>query len=247
MIDVDFKLSVNDGKRHFDLSVKFATNAPFAALYGASGAGKTLTLQAIAGLLQPSEGHIKLNGHTLFDSRLGINLKPADRQVGYLFQNYALFPHLSIRENIAFGLTSWSNPCPTPEAQARVQMLLDRFGLDALAESRPDTLSGGQQQRAALARALARNAKILLLDEPFASLHPSLRKNLRHELAQMRREWNIPALMITHDIEDAEALADVVFVYEEGQVIHEIAPQELSLWETTIGSKMSHLRNIGTL
>jgi len=222
MIDVDVALRMQDGKRHFELAVRFATDAPFAALYGPSGAGKSLTLQAIAGLLKPTAGRILLDGRTLFDAERGIDLSPPDRRIGYLFQDYALFPHLSVRENISFGLTSWRRRRPAPADRERVEMLLARFGLTDMAASRPDKLSGGQQQRVALARALACEPKVLLLDEPFAALNPMLRGALRQELAQVREQWNIPVLMITHDVDDVLALADVAFVYEQGRIVQEL-------------------------
>ncbi|CAN7558526.1 ABC transporter ATP-binding protein [Variovorax paradoxus] len=222
MIDVDLKLTVTDGARRFDLAARFATDVPFAALYGPSGAGKTLTLQAIAGLLHPSAGHVRLDGRTLYDSARGIDVPAPARRIGYLFQNYALFPHLSVRENVAFGLTAWHRRRLPPREAERVQALLEGFGLAALADSRPQKLSGGQQQRVALARALACQPQVLLLDEPFAALNPMLRSELRQELAQVRRQWGIPVLMITHDIEDVLALADVAFVYSDGQVVREI-------------------------
>ena len=228
MIDVDVSLSVADRNRRFDLAVRFSTDAPFAALYGPSGSGKTLTLQAIAGLLRPSRGHIRLNGRTLFDAAAGIDIAPPARRVGYLFQNYALFPHLSVRQNVSFGLTSWHRGRLSPDEHDQVQRLLDRFGLAATAESRPATLSGGQQQRVALARALACQPQVLLLDEPFASLNPMLRQSLREELAEVRRQWGIPALMITHDAEDVLALADVAFIYDRGQVVQQIGMHDAS-------------------
>ncbi len=222
MIDVDLRLTVSDRTRRFDLAVRFATGAPFAALYGPSGSGKTLTLQAIAGLLKPSAGHVRLDGRTLFDAQAGIDLAPPQRRIGYLFQDYALFPHLSVAQNVAFGLTSWPRRPPPPADANRVDSLLEAFGLGELAGSRPATLSGGQRQRVALARALASEPQVLLLDEPFASLNPMLRQSLRQELGQVRERWGIPALMITHDIEDVLALADVAFVYERGQIAREV-------------------------
>ncbi len=221
MIDVNLELTVTDGRRRFDLAARFATDAPFAALYGPSGSGKSLTLQAMAGLLTPRAGHIRLNGRTLFDAAQRINVPPPQRRVGYLFQDYALFPHLSVRDNVAFGLTSWRSGLGAGDRQ-RVDTLLDSFGLADMAGSRPATLSGGQRQRVALARALACEPQVLLLDEPFASLNPMLRESLRKELAEVRQRWGIPALMITHDVEDVLALADVAFVYSDGQVVREI-------------------------
>lgn len=222
MIDVELRLSVGDGVRRFALQAAFQTEAPFVALYGPSGAGKSLTLQAVAGLLKPDAGHVRIDGRILFDSAAGVNLPARERGIGYLFQHYALFPHLSVRENVGFGLTSWNRRRLSAADRDSVQALLDAFGLADLAESRPRTLSGGQQQRVALARALACRPKLLLLDEPFAALNPMLRGELRRELAEVRRRWNIPVLMITHDIEDVLELADVAFVYHEGRVVQEI-------------------------
>jgi molybdate transport system ATP-binding protein len=222
MIDIDLRLSVGDGVRQFELQARFATDAGFTALYGPSGAGKSLTLQAIAGLLKPAAGHIRIDGRALFDAARGIHLPARERRMGYLFQHYALFPHLSVRENVAFGLTSWRRRRPAPDDAASVQDLLDSFGLAGMAESRPRTLSGGQQQRVALARALACQPRMLLLDEPFAALNPMLRASLRRELAEVARRWAIPVLMISHDIEDVLELADVAFVFEEGQVVRKI-------------------------
>jgi len=222
MIDVDIRLSVGDGRRHFDLHARFRADVPIAALFGPSGSGKSLTMQAIAGLLRPDAGHIRLDGRTLFDSSRGIDLPVPERRIGYLFQDYALFPHLSVRENVAFGLTSWLRRRPSAKEAASVDSLLDAFGLAALARSRPQTLSGGQQQRVALARALACEPQVLLLDEPFAALNPMLKSSLRRELADVGARWRIPVLMITHDVEDVLALADVAFVYRAGSVVREI-------------------------
>jgi molybdate transport system ATP-binding protein len=222
VIDIDLQLTVRDGARRFDLTARFATGAPFAALYGPSGAGKSLTFQAIAGLQRPARGHVRLDGRTLFDAAQGIDVPAHERGIGYLFQNYALVPHLTVRENVAFGLTSWRRRRLSPEDAQRVDALLHSFDLAALAASRPRTLSGGQQQRVALARALACRPRLLLLDEPFAALNPMLRHTVRQDLAAMQRDWNIPVLMISHDIDDVLDLAAVAFVYENGQVVREV-------------------------
>ena len=234
MIDVDITLSVSDGRRRFDLAARFATDAPFVALYGPSGAGKTLTLQTIAGLIRPDSGHVRVAGRTLFDSASRVDLPAPQRQTGYLFQNFALFPHLSIRDNIAFGLRSWYRRGLSSADRDQVQALLESFELASLAESRPHTLSGGQQQRVALARALACRPRVLLLDEPFAALNTMLRRALRADLAAVRRRWGIPALMITHDIDDVLELADVACIYEDGRVVRQVElrkvpPDEASL------------------
>lgn len=223
MIDVRLSLSVSDAAarhpRRFDLDIAFATEAPFVALYGPSGAGKSLTLQAMAGLLPVHAGHVKLNDRTLLDTAAGIDRPPEARGVGYLFQHYALFPHLSVRDNIAFGLTSWRRRLQASDA-ARVDELIESFGLRAMAASRPATLSGGQQQRVALARALACNPQVLLLDEPFAALHATLRRELRTELRALRQRLGIPAIIVSHDPDDVLALADEVLMLDGGRVRH---------------------------
>jgi molybdate transport system ATP-binding protein len=228
MIDVDITLGVSDGRRRFDLAVRFATDAPFVALYGPSGAGKTLTLKTIAGLIRPNAGHIRVAGRTLFDSAAGVDLPAPQRRTGYLFQNFALFPHLSVRDNIAFGLRAWYRRGLSRADRDQVQSLLDGFELANLADSHPHALSGGQQQRVALARALACQPRILLLDEPFAALNTMLRRALRADLAAVRRRWGIPALMITHDIDDVLELADVACVYEDGRVVRQVDLREAS-------------------
>ncbi|MBW8846228.1 MAG: ATP-binding cassette domain-containing protein [Burkholderiales bacterium] len=230
MIDVRLQLSVSDTRRRFDLDIAFATDAPFVALYGPSGAGKSLTLQAMAGLLPVQAGHVRLNGRALLDTAAGIDLPPEARGVGYLFQHYALFPHLSVRDNIAFGLTSWRRRLKADDA-ARVDELIESFGLTAMAASRPATLSGGQQQRVALARALACNPQVLLLDEPFAALHSALRRELRVELQRVRAQWGIPAVMVSHDAEDVLALADEVYLVDGGQVCQRLAAGDPGLRE----------------
>jgi molybdate transport system ATP-binding protein len=222
MIDIDLELAVSDGRRRFDLRVSLATEAPFAALYGPSGAGKSLTLQAVAGLLRPAAGHVRIDGRALFDASRGIDLPTPARRVGYLFQDYALFPHLTVRQNVAFGLTSWWRRRLPAAARDEVQALLDGFGLAEMADSRPQALSGGQRQRVALARALACRPQALLLDEPFAALNPMLRSALRKDLGEVCRRWRIPALMITHDAEDVLELADTAFLFDAGRVVREV-------------------------
>jgi len=222
VIEVDFSLTLKDGTRRFALAPSFASDAPVIALYGASGAGKSLTLQAMAGLLEPERGHVRIAGRTLFDAASRIDLPARSRELGYLFQHYALFPHLSVRENIGFGLRNWWQRAPAPADAQRVDELLALFGLEAMAASRPAALSGGQQQRVALARALAPRPQALMLDEPFAALNLMLRAGLRTELAALRRRLDIPIVMITHDIDDIAALADHVFVLDGGRVVQAI-------------------------
>ena len=221
MIDVAIQAQVGDPHRRFDLNVALTTDAPVVALYGPSGSGKSLTMQAIAGLLRPQAGHVRVGGRTLFDAAAGIDLPPEARGLGYLFQHYALFPHLSVRQNVAFGLTDWTRRLGAQDAR-RVDALIESFGLTEVASSRPGTLSGGQQQRVALARALACEPKLLLLDEPFAALNPMLRQQLRDELLATVRRWQVPVVLITHDVDDVLALANVAYLIEGGRVSREI-------------------------
>lgn len=207
----------------FQLDVAFKSDDGLIVLFGPSGSGKSLTLQAIAGTVQPDSGSIRLDGQAVFDSRARLNIAPQQRRVGYVPQNYALFPHLSVGENIAFGLTRLSRR----ERQQRVQELVDLFGLNGLVRHRPRQLSGGQQQRVALARALAIRPRILLLDEPFAALDVSLRSALRQELIDVQARSGVTILMVTHDLADVYALGQCVIVYDAGRIIQQGSRDEV--------------------
>jgi len=186
------------------------------ALVGPSGAGKTSALRVVAGLVQPERGHVSLDGEGWLDTARGLSLPPERRRVGLVFQDYALFPHLSVRGNVAFG------------AGARpVDALLERFRIGHLATAHPRELSGGERQRVAVARALARDPAVLLLDEPLAALDAHTKAEVRHELAELLRELALPALLVTHDYEDAAALADEVGVLVDGRLRQLGPPAEL--------------------
>jgi ABC-type sulfate/molybdate transport systems ATPase subunit len=189
--------------------------AEMAVLFGASGAGKSLTLRTLAGLVRPDEGTIRLNGQALFDSDDEIDLAPQERGIGYVPQHYALFPHQSISKNIAFGLHNVS----AEERESRVAELLKRMRLEPLADRKPGEVSGGQQQRTALARALARRPKMLLMDEPFAAVEEDLRAHLREELLKIQSDFAIPVLLVTHSRAEAYALAERLIVISEGKVV----------------------------
>jgi len=183
----------------------------FAALFGQSGAGKTTLLRMLAGLTTPDEGFIRVNGESWFDSLQKINLKPQQRRSGYVFQDQALFPHLSVRENLAFALPKQGNA-------GIIDELLAMTGLTGLQQRRPDTLSGGQRQRVALARALARQPSVLLLDEPLSALDSDTRLNLQDEIRQLHKALGITALLVTHDLPEVFKLADKVFVLNNGVI-----------------------------
>ncbi|MGE8620648.1 MAG: ATP-binding cassette domain-containing protein [Achromobacter spanius] len=206
------------GDRHFQLDAAFTSSSKRIALFGPSGAGKSLTLRAVAGLLRPDAGRIEINGRVLFDSQAGICLPAQARRVAYLFQDYALFPHLTVAQNIAFGLRrGWRNP-PRREVGPEAKRWVDAFELGAIVGSYPGEISGGQKQRVALARALMLQPDILLLDEPFSALDSHLRGRMRQELSALQRQLDVPMLLITHDPADVDALADEVFEVRDGKV-----------------------------
>ena len=217
-LDLDIATTLHSGKRSFALRVVCQSTSQRIVILGPSGAGKSLTLKAIAGLVTPASGHIRLNGRTLFDAAAGINLAPQQRHVAYLFQDYALFPHLTVRQNVAFGLArGWRNPRRNVRHPA-VDQWLDSLGLTELAQQYPDQLSGGQRQRTALARALVSEPAALLLDEPFSALDPVLRGQMRRELDELQTRLQVPMIMITHDPDDARLLGDHVLHLRDGRI-----------------------------
>jgi molybdate transport system ATP-binding protein len=217
-LTVDIRKTLHSAERRFTLDVSFTTTARRVVLFGPSGAGKSLTLQAIAGLLRPDEGVIALAGETLFDSARGIDQKPQARKLAYLFQDYALFPHLNVRQNIAFGLhEGWLNP-RRHVTHPDVDYWLIALDLVGLAGNHPAQLSGGQKQRVALARALVAKPRLLLLDEPFSALDGRLRERMRRELSELQQRLDIPMLLITHDADDVAAFGDQVVQVNDGGV-----------------------------
>ena len=210
----------------FTLDVAWTAGDGVAVLFGPSGAGKTLTLQCLAGLLRPDQGRIVVDGRVLFDSSSGVDVRPQARRVGYVFQGYALFPHLTVAENVAFGLRER----PRAERAARTARVLERLGLTDLGGRAPHELSGGQRQRVALGRALATDPALLLLDEPLSALDAPLRRALRDELRVILREWRTAAVVVTHDFTEAYRLADRIVVYDAGRVVQS-APRSELLWQ----------------
>jgi molybdate transport system ATP-binding protein len=221
-------LSITKRFPGFTLDVRWEADEPVVALFGPSGAGKTLTLHCLSGLVRPDQGRIALGGRVFFDSAAGIDLPPQSRRLGYVFQGYALFPHLTVAENVAFGLKGRARA----ERAQRTRMVLDRLGLAGLEGRYPSELSGGQQQRVALGRALALDPDLLLLDEPLSALDAPLRRQLREELGRIIREWGKATVLVTHDLAEAYQLADRIVVYESGQVL-QAAPKSELLWQPT--------------
>jgi len=200
--DLSLRKTLRSAGGAFELDVQLQARHPRIALMGPSGIGKTIVLQAIAGLIRPDQGHVHLGGQTLFDSAQGVNLPPQRRRVGYLFQNYALLPHLTALGNVGFGLRRGVWGFLTRAQKADAMHWLERFHLGHVAHQYPYTLSGGQQQRLGLARLAILKPRVLLLDEPFSALDPHLRQAMREEVAKLLETLNIPLLMVSHDEED---------------------------------------------
>ncbi|HEY3921987.1 MAG TPA: ABC transporter ATP-binding protein [Gaiellaceae bacterium] len=209
-LHANFRLPLRSYDLEFSLDVEGTV-----ALVGPSGAGKTSVLRAVTGLVKPASGRIALDSSAWFDSERKIFLKPDERRVGLVFQEYALFPHMSVRENVAYA------------GRHRVDEFLERFRISHLAGARPTELSGGERQRVALARALARDPGVLLLDEPLSALDANTKIAVRGELQELLREFGLPTLLVTHDYEDAASLADHVGVIVDGHLRQFASPQEL--------------------
>ena len=216
--DVDIEKTVHSARRSFRLAVRFRAHARRCVIFGPSGAGKSLTLQALAGLLRPDRGHIAFGGEALFDAAAGIDVPARHRRFGYLFQDYALFPHLNVRQNIAFGLRQGLRNPAREAGSAEVDRWLAAFELMNVANQRPGELSGGQRQRTALARALVNSPQALLLDEPFSALDPELRGRMRAELDELLQRIDIPVVMITHDPEDLHWFGDETLYLRDGAI-----------------------------
>ncbi len=218
--DVRIRKRIEGGGRRFELDVAFSTDARRTVIYGPSGAGKSLTLQTIAGLLKPDEGSILIDGQPVFDAARRVDVPARERRLGFLFQDYALFPHLTVRQNIAFALKrGWLNPSRHEGGEA-VERWIQAFELERVAQQRPHQLSGGQRQRTALARALVNGPRALLLDEPFSALDPALRGRMRAELDTLLERVAVPMLMITHDPEDLARFGDRRVMLSDGRVEH---------------------------
>jgi molybdate transport system ATP-binding protein len=218
-IDISKKLFSAQGEFTLDLKLNIA-QGEFISIFGQSGAGKTTLLRCLAGLEQPDSGFIKVRGVTWFDSKAGIMLKTQHRHAGYMFQDYALFPNMSIRGNLEFALRPGAR-------RERVSELIELMGLGDLQQRKPDTLSGGQKQRVALARALAAEPDMLLLDEPFSALDHATRVRLQDEVMRMQRHFGLTTVMVSHDISEVYKLSQRVMVIEQGRIANQGTPAEV--------------------
>jgi len=218
-LDVDIRCELRSPGRSFHLQVRFTLSEELAVLYGPSGSGKSSTLHAIAGLLRPHAGRISLGDDVLFDATAGIDVPARRRGMGYVFQDYALFPHRTVFQNVAAPLAPLLGHRLGAQERAHVESLLAAFELTPIAGSYPSQISGGQRQRTALARALAAGPRLLLLDEPFNALDSDLRARMRREVLQIRERFKVPILLITHDEADAAVFGRQVIRIEEGRIV----------------------------
>ena len=210
-LDFDIALAL----RSFRLELALTVGRETVALVGPSGAGKTSILRLVAGLARPDRGRVGLNGRVLFDAEAGIDRPPEERHVGFVFQDYALFPHMTVEQNVSYG------------GRKDVVEVLERLRISDLAKARPGELSGGERQRVGLARALARDPDVLLLDEPMSALDTHTRAGVRAELRRTLDHLDLPVLLVTHDFEDAAILADRVGVLVEGRLLQVGSPADL--------------------
>jgi molybdate transport system ATP-binding protein len=207
----------------FSLDVEFRAGAGVTVLFGPSGSGKTLTLDSIAGFVRPDEGRVLVDDEILFDGASGVHLAPQARNCGYVFQNYALFPHMTLRENLVFA----AERRPRLERHRRVNEMLDRFRLAEVAGRRPHQLSGGQRQRCSIARALIGAPKLLLLDEPAQGLDAPLRAEFYDILRQIRADFKTPALLVSHDLDECFELGDEMLILREGRIVQSGTPAKI--------------------
>ncbi len=235
------EIDIHKALEAFTLRVHQRTGRGAMGLLGASGAGKSMTLRIIAGIAAPDSGRIVLNGRVLFDSATGLNLPAASRKIGVVFQDYALFPHLTVAENVGFGLRA----LPEQERRARVSRQLALLRIAELADRYPKEISGGQRQRVAIARSMAIEPDALLLDEPFAALDPHLRRQTEEQLRETLATYNGAVIFVTHDMEEAFRFCSDLLVLDSGQVI--ASGPKHALFErpqTVVAARLTGCKNI---
>lgn len=216
---IEKKLLGPEGKMGLDVNTMIQ-EGEFVTLYGPSGAGKTSLFRILAGLLLPESGSIRVGDKVWFDSELKINLKPQERNIGMVFQDYSLFPNMSVRQNLEFALEKG-------QSRTIIEELLELIELNNLTNQRPAQLSGGQKQRVALARALVRRPKLLLLDEPLSALDPEMQSKLQDYILKVHQEYGLTILMISHDLIEVIKMSERVLLLKQGKVVNDGKPSEV--------------------
>jgi len=215
------KLHTADGEMQLQVNVQIESGK-FVSLYGSSGAGKTSVLRMLAGFMKPDSGHVTMNDAVWFNALKHINIEPQQRKIGFVFQDYALFPNMNVRENIAFGLHKNAAP-------GFVSELLDLTGLTMLASRKIQTLSGGQKQRVALARAIATKPLLLLLDEPLSAIDSVMRAQLQTTLLEVHKRFNLTTILVSHDMDEIIKLSDAIIHLEHGTIRQNTTPAQFFL------------------
>ncbi len=218
----------------FILDMAFTIRNNILVLFGPSGCGKTTTLRCVAGLDRPDQGHITMKNQLFFSSEQRIFLPPQQRKVGYMFQDYALFPHYTVRKNILYGVKKLD-----ATRQARYGNLLDMLKISHLPERYPAVLSGGEKQRVALARALMAEPEILLLDEPLSAVGDDIRRELQEELKKLHEFWGIPFILVTHSKSEAEYLGDEIIFIEKGRIVSHSEKTAINFSDKTTKESMT--------
>jgi molybdate transport system permease protein len=235
------EMSAEKALEHFNLKVELLAGKGAVGLLGASGAGKTMTLRMIAGIVTPDRGRIVLNHRVLFDRATGRNTPAAQRKIGVVFQDYALFPHMTVAANVGFGLSA----LPREERQARIQSQLERMHITELADRYPREISGGQRQRVAIARCMAIEPDALLFDEPFAALDPHLRRQMEEQLRESLADYSGPVIFVTHDMEEAFRFCSELLVLDSGRVIASGPKHQLFEYpQTVVAARLTGCKNI---
>ncbi len=219
-LQVSLKKTLNG----FSLDIDWAIGNELAVLFGFSGAGKSMTLQLIAGLMKPNQGRVSLDDAVYYDSLSGTDIPPQARPFGYVFQDLALFPHMTVSGNIMYGASG----APKQDKIDRAEAMLHSFSLAGMGDRYPHEISGGQRQRVAFARALMRQPRVLLLDEPFSALDRPLRIEMRHFLRELKKAYDIPIVLVTHDLDEALTLADTILVYSKGRIMQKGTSDDVS-------------------
>ncbi|MGB4811375.1 MAG: ATP-binding cassette domain-containing protein [Methylophilaceae bacterium] len=221
MIEAQINKRLHGANGHFQLAVNLnVAEGEFVALFGPSGVGKTTLLRCLAGLEQAEQASIKVKEKVWFDTSTRINLKPQLRNVGYMFQDYALFPNMSVRENVEFAIRKG-------QPKQRAQALIDMMNLGNLQHLRPETLSGGQKQRVALARTLASEPNVLLLDEPFSALDAAMRSQLQDEVLKLQQALGMTTIIVSHEVDEVYKLASRVLLMDAGRITQQGSPAEV--------------------